>query len=224
MISKQIKIIAQNIRICRKAQGMTIPDLAEKPGISVSTLSAIENERAQNISIRTLDDIATALKTSFTAIISPLNIQDNYSIPLKEFDEDDCFFVLEKKAIEKTYYPPNMRNHKISSMLELALILPLLDLNDLYDIYYRILGCAVNYEDYISELFDRCWNRVPDSPEKRYIQTELDTICAIRNGNSTASIQNADNNGFDEYRKTLQNKQANINMLRRLINNNVLFN
>ncbi len=117
-----------------------------------------------------------------------------------------------------------MRNHKISSMLELALILPLLDLNDLYDIYYRILGCAVNYEDYISELFDRCWNRVPDSPEKRYIQTELDTICAIRNGNSTASIQNADNNGFDEYRKTLQNKQANINMLRRLINNNVLFN
>ena len=225
MISKQIKIIAQNIRIMRKAQGLTILDLSKKSGISFSTITAIENERSKNISINVIDKIASALNSDFITIVSPIAMQDNYLIPIKNFDEDDCVLAIEKKAVKNTYYPPTFKKNKITSMLELAIILPLIDLTDLYNVYYRILGSAVNYEEYISEQFEWCWNRVPDSPAKQYIQKELDYIHKIRCNNklNIEDVSFSNNEGLEYLRDILENKEKNIKDLRNLISYNSLF-
>ena len=152
-------------------------------------------------------------------------MQEKYTIPLKNFDENDCISAIETAEMKKTYYPPTFKKRKITSMLELAIILPLIDLADLYNVYYRILGSAVNYEEYISEQFERCWDRVPDSPAKRYIQKELDYIHIVRRDNTldgdNFSISNKEE--LDYLRDTLENKEKTVKDLRNLIMHNTLF-
>ena len=220
-----LKVIGQNLRILRKSQGLTIRDLSLKSGISFSTLSAIENERSTNISTRILVNLASALQTDFLTIVTPINSVDKYIVPIDEFDEEDCINTLAQAEIKKTYYPPTMRYHKISSMLELAIVLPLLDLGSIYDTSLRIMGAAIDYEDYISELFDRLWDSVPDSPAKQCVQKELDSILAIRNGALDIEEYYSDktHEELDSLRITLQNKLSYAKMLREVLTHNCLF-
>ena len=54
----------------RELKGMTQEDLANKSGISRQTISAIENQKYENIKIKTLFAIADALDSTFTDIFS----------------------------------------------------------------------------------------------------------------------------------------------------------
>ena len=52
----------------RESKGMTQEDLASKSGISRQTISAIENQKYENIKIKTLFAIAEALDSTFTDV------------------------------------------------------------------------------------------------------------------------------------------------------------
>jgi len=225
MYRELLKSIGQYVRIRRKAQGLSILDLSHKSGVSFSTLSALENEHSNNISVKVLYELASALNTDFLSLVTPIISQDEYIISPNQFDEEDCINSIAKSDIKKTYYPPIMRHHQISSMLELAIILPLLNPNDLFDVHYRILGAAIGYEDYISEKFDWLWNSVPDSPSKRYVQKELDKIHSIRNGiDYVEDFIDTSNEELDALQETLENKRTFLTMLRDTINANCMFN
>lgn len=83
---------------------------------------------------------------------------------------------------------PQCAYNKVSSMLELTLILPLLDLSNLYENYFRILGQVSSYEGYISDQFDYSWAQVTDCPAKRFVEKELCIIREKRNGNTDFDI------------------------------------
>ncbi|WP_316897585.1 cupin domain-containing protein [Pseudodesulfovibrio indicus] len=63
-------VLGHHIRQLRKAQGMTLRDLAEKAGCSESMLSKIENGKG-NPSIKALQGISKALGTNMGALFQP---------------------------------------------------------------------------------------------------------------------------------------------------------
>ncbi len=193
-----IHTIAQNVYIRRRSKQMTIPSLAEASSVSTSRISDLENEHLDNVTVNTLELLAGALECDVISLLSPISdgeftdmCKDMLS-PEEEIDLSDCIY---KTKLQKTYYPPNAEYNKISSFLELTLILPLLDPLDLYDNYFRILGRIGSYEEYISDQFDYSWRQVPDSPAKRYVEKELCIIREKRDGNTDFDIP------FDEEYK-----------------------
>ena len=56
--------IGQNVKNSRKALNMTQAELAEKSGISRSTISYIENGKERNLTFRTINNLKKALDTS----------------------------------------------------------------------------------------------------------------------------------------------------------------
>ena len=67
---KLIVQIGQNIRTARKRMNMTQEQLAEAADISEKFLSAVENGREKNLSVRYLMSISIALNMSFEEIVS----------------------------------------------------------------------------------------------------------------------------------------------------------
>ena len=118
------KIIGQNIRIRRKAEGLSQKELAAKAKISKSTLSAIEHERIDNIGLVALCELANALQVDLISLLSPIASDESYSVALEGLDEEECIEALDATELKKAYYPPLYRNKKFSSILELAIILP----------------------------------------------------------------------------------------------------
>ena len=62
--------IGQNIRTARKGRDMTQEQLAEAADISEKFLSAVENGRERNLSVRYLMSISIALGVPFEEIVS----------------------------------------------------------------------------------------------------------------------------------------------------------
>ena len=178
---------------------MTIESLSAKSSISVSKISALENNRTDNVSIRTLIDIADALSTDLCSLVSEIHIGE-YDECLKEFDEEDCINLIAHSDIIKTYYPPMLRDHEISSLLEFIVILPMLDPLDLYDNFERILCSTNGSEDYISEQISSSWKKVPDSPVKQYCERELASIRKIR---QTGTPDLLDSFSIEEYKRAV---------------------
>ena len=56
--------IGQNVKSCRKALNMTQAELAEKSGVSRSTISYIENGKERNLTFRTVNALTKALDTN----------------------------------------------------------------------------------------------------------------------------------------------------------------
>lgn len=145
--------IAWNVRVRRKARELKQGELAELADTSVTTICQIENGNAKNMTLVVLCNIAKALDIDFTTLISPFTAHGYGEIDsksCKNLSENEAIQRIRQTEIQKTYYPPLNRYHEISSMLELALILPLIDLAELYDICQRIKGDAIGFEDYIS--------------------------------------------------------------------------
>jgi len=67
---KLIVQIGLNIRAARKGRDMTQEQLAEAADISEKFLSAVENGREKNLSVRYLMSISIALNVSFEEIVS----------------------------------------------------------------------------------------------------------------------------------------------------------
>ena len=217
--------IAWNVRVRRKARELKQGELAELADTSVTTICQIENGNAKNMTLVVLCNIAKALDIDFTTLISPFTAHGYGEIDsksCKNLSENDAIQRIRQTEIQKTYYPPLNRYHEISSMLELALILPLIDLAELYDICQRIKGDAIGFEDYISSLFDHSWRIVPESPEKRAVQKRLDEIRALRRGKPYPEHEYIDDD-YDALADLLETKREQMAALRGIIKNNRLF-
>ena len=206
-------VISQNVRIRRKAKYLRIIDLAHRAKLSKSLISSIENEYVNNISLRTLEQLAEGLDV--VSLMTPIS--------LEEYDDiSDAEYVISKKEMEKIFYPPMARYGYISSMLELSIILPLIEPSRLYDIYLRIGGQTDDREYYISELFTRAWEDVPDSLEKRYVEKELQRIHEKRMGNEDFETD-CDDMYFNEYKayeQMIEKRRDFVNRLRWLLDDN----
>lgn len=75
------KRIGQLIRMHRKQVGLTQEQLAEKVNTSFSYIGALERGE-RNVTIQTLDRIATALGTNFFMLLQPAILDDESSEPL----------------------------------------------------------------------------------------------------------------------------------------------
>lgn len=220
--------IAQNMRIYRKAKKMTINQLSEISGISPSNLSKIENNHSVNTSVITIMNIAQALDTDWEHMVNPFKASE-YDIPNSkaQLDEDEISNAIYKSEIRKTYYPPIRQNHTISSMAELILILPLINVINLYDALLRISGDVIEYEDYISTLFDGIWEGVPETSAKKFIENEISKIKLMREGKTPSDdvefFSQFDEKGFDEYRELLKKQYFHVTTYYSLINDNPFF-
>jgi transcriptional regulator with XRE-family HTH domain len=61
--------VGQKIRALRTEAGVTLPDLAEKAGVSKGFLSQLENDENANVSLDTLAKIAKALGVSVGGLL-----------------------------------------------------------------------------------------------------------------------------------------------------------
>ena len=222
--NRLIHTIAQNVYVRRRARQMTIPALSEASNISTSRISDLENERLDNVTINTLELLAGALECDVVSLHSPISDEKYAEISKDMLDtekENDLSYCIYRTKLQKTYYPPNTKHNKISSLLELTLILPLLDLSDLYENYFRILGRVDRYEEYISNQFDYSWRQVPDSPAKRFVEKELRIIREKRNGNTDFDIPLDDEYRaeYNAYEKLVTEKREFIKDLLSLTKN-----
>jgi transcriptional regulator with XRE-family HTH domain len=69
-IQSFINKVGANIRVARHAKKMTQLELAELADVSAKHVSLLENERADNLSIKYLMQIALALDVSFDELVS----------------------------------------------------------------------------------------------------------------------------------------------------------
>jgi transcriptional regulator with XRE-family HTH domain len=203
---------------------MTIPALSEASNVSTSRISDLENEHLDNVTISTIELLAGALGCDVISLLSPISDKKYAEMskdmlgPEEESDLSNCIY---KATLQKTYYPPNATYNKISSMLELTLVLPLLDPSDLYENYFRILGQVSRYEEYISQQFDYSWRQVPDCPAKRFVEKELRIIREKRDGNSDFDIPHDEEYQAEyvAYKKLVIEKRKFINDLLSLTRN-----
>lgn len=76
-----MKNIGGKIRALRAEQQMTLPDLADKSGLSKGLLSKIENAEDSNPSLDTLFKIAEALKISLSSLLETEKVQLKQIVP-----------------------------------------------------------------------------------------------------------------------------------------------
>lgn len=76
--------LAQRVRNLRKAQGLTLEELAERSGVSRSAISLIEREETSPTAA-VLDKLANALRVSLSALFAPDEPQE-YASPLSRAD------------------------------------------------------------------------------------------------------------------------------------------
>lgn len=69
----------RNLKIIRKAAGLSQHDLAVKSGIRIGTISAIETGRMKNPSYRTVDALARALDVQPSSVMTVTPAQEENS-------------------------------------------------------------------------------------------------------------------------------------------------
>lgn len=212
---ERMDIIGQNLRVYRKAKKISIESLSEKSNISVSTISHLENCRADNISIKALISLSDALEIDLESLISKQDFLESCNEADLIKTEDDLVEVIAASDKLKTYYPPTLQYNKISSLLEFLIIFPLLDPVLFYDFIFTLKGDTYSRGAYISQKLDRLWKEVPDSPAKRFAEGELELSYGLRQGEYDAVYKQSQkykdyisdkNNEYDEYLNTVKEK------------------
>lgn len=229
-VKDRMAIIGQNIRIFRKAQNFTIETLSELSGVSVSQISLLENNRADNISISRLVSIANALNRDLDSIVSKLDFEE-YSDNAEYLDDEDAFInAIVASDKMKTYYPPVFQNAQISSLAELIIAFPLLDPFLFYEALCRIFGDTQDRGDYISKKLDFIWGKVPDSPAKRFAESELEKSHNLRQGihpSFDEKMEIITDSGkekeFDEYINLIREKYEFIRNIKTLLDKKEYF-
>ncbi len=160
-------LLGKNIRDMREEVGVSQNDLALAVGISKRRLSALENGHVDNISLNTISKIAELFSCKLGTLI------------VDDLQKDD-FPVTTNLGLQHTIDCANYlyRNpfRKISTFSQLFLILPLINLEDLFDAIYRVRGCILGNEDYVAQAVGYAYHNIPESKAKSYIDKVLELI------------------------------------------------
>ena len=160
------ELIGKNIRELRESQGISQQDFADAADITKRHLSSIENGHATNIKLNTIARIAELLNISISQLVMDQSNKNQFQITHSGLDQ----------VIACTNYLYRNPYRKISTFVELFLILPLISLHDLYDVTARVDGDIFGREDYVAQAVGYAYRSIPDSKAKSYVQTILDLI------------------------------------------------
>ena len=176
--------------------------------ISEDTISNLIKGKSTNTN--TLQCIAHALDLPLPCLTSEnLSLVDDYLF--KEVaDEKNKYYELIKndktkinnldivKNLYTTYksiYPDNIQNEtyesrrKITTLAEISIYFPLFNMHYFIDIIGRISGQIESYENYILDQYQWLYERIPDSPAKRFADCQVITLKLSNKQNLSKSEQ-----------------------------------
>ena len=185
-------IVGRNIKELREEAGISQRDLAESADISLRWLRDLENGKVENISLNTIVRISQRLNCSLSNLVLD-------TLPTKDTlaTATNMQFV-----IDSTNYLYLNPFRKISTFCELFMILPLINLQDLYEISSRVGGHIFGNEDYIAQAVGYAYKHIPDNEAKSYVQTMLELIESKPwEGNTNSSASEALAEQFEELCK-----------------------
>lgn len=190
------KDVSRNLRNYRTLRGLTIEELSNYSGLSTVTISKIENEKMNNITLGTIKRLADALNTP----IESMFVQDDES-------EEKINEIAKKEMVDVLYpYEKSIKNRDdmmyCSAMMEFLVWLPLIDAKELYRVYNdRIQGGFLDYEKYIIDSQIRYLiEDIPDSPAKEYA---CNVVKAMRVLRETRNFELATEFFANEYNSNL---------------------
>ena len=154
------------IQEIRKKRGMTQEELASSVDISKGYLSELERGKRHNVSLNVLDGLAKALDVNLYTMLT----QSNDDIPWEDLDDKT------ETSIFIHNYGAQNESYRISTFVQLFMVLPLFDFAQLTDIYCHVGGDFVGNEQYIYQQINRAYDRCPTTPAKMYVSKILDII------------------------------------------------
>ena len=197
------KLIGNRIRHFREQNHITQDMLANAAGISRRRLSSLENGQLDNISLNVMLEISNALYISIEDLVNSTE------------DKNEENIYSEEKGIEKNYkkvFERNYINHdpffSVSTFIQLFLVLPLIDPEDLLEIYRRVDGDVICRETYVQQCIENALKQTPDDNAKKYVQTIFHFLNSFQwNEQSKTPLQVRFQ---EEYYKLRNRKEFNI--------------
>lgn len=159
-------IVGKNIRELREKAGISQGDLAEAAKISHRRLSALENGKIDNISLNTIVKLSELLGCGLESLTRNALSDKTSSATATNL----------KSIIDLSNYHYRNPFRKISTFCELFMVLPLINLHDLYNSLYKAGGRFFENEDFIAQIISNVYQNTPDSDAKSYVQTMLNLI------------------------------------------------
>lgn len=161
------KNIGKRINSLRKEKKITRDELAQRANISKNYLGMIERGERPQLSIKVVDDLATALGVTLSDLLK--SIEDANAPDLTNEEISNAAY---KKEILNTCYPVEHSMYPISSLMKFLLYLPLINPEDLIEALDRISGSFVDQESYVLQKINYCIERIPPSPALSFAQAE----------------------------------------------------
>lgn len=161
------KDIGKRINRLRKEKKLTRDELAIRANISMNYLGMVERGDRPHLSIKIIDDLATALGVTLSDLLK--SIEDANEPDMANEEIANAAY---KKEILNTCYPVEHSMYPISSLMKFLLYLPLVNPEDLIDALDRISGTFVDQESYVLQKINDCIERIPPSPALSFAQAE----------------------------------------------------
>lgn len=183
-VSVARKRIAENINGIRLQKNLSYRAMANVTGISESCVRDILAGDRRSVGIDQYLKVAFAFDIDLSSLMKCASLNNFLSEdPLcddsfeKLFEEKnrtdpDDLLRLDRReeTIDDSFYPARIGDHKVSSLAEFLIYLPLVDLEVLWDILQNRMGAGgpFRYEEYLLEKIDCLISKIPNSPAKRY--------------------------------------------------------
>lgn len=161
------KNIGKRINSLRKEKKITRDELALRANISKNYLGMIERGERPQLSIKVIDDLATAFGVSLSDLFKSIEDAD-----APDMTNEEVANAAYKKEILDTCYPVDHSMYQVSSLMKFLLYLPLINSDDLMDALDRISGSFVDQESYVLQKINECIERIPSSPALSFAQAE----------------------------------------------------
>lgn len=213
-------VVADNVRFYRALKGWSSEKLSAKSGISVVTISNIENKKISDPKLSTIVAFADAFEVPIEKLLkeewTEEDIEDEeYRLNQVAYrDMMDVLYPEDKKLKEK------VDSNYVSCLLEFLVYLPLIDIKDMHDCYLNnVNGVFVGFEEYIVyQQIGRLIKDIPDSKAKQYAAITVEAIRKARVSRERDSAdsylyENSDGDGLREYNLNVEKR---LDMLQHL--------
>ena len=163
--------IGKRILKIREKLGIPQNELACRAGLSKTYLGELERGQRDNVSVGKLAKIADVLGISMSELFSDIENKQMH------WDEDNHLTdALWKKNYEETFYPPEITEYDVSTLLQFLVYLPLLPEQDVLNILFKFSGKFEGHELEILKSLNNCINKIPQSKAKAYADLQAQRL------------------------------------------------
>ena len=164
--------LGKRIKVHRKYRKITQRDLSQLSGVSMSTISKLEQGVAKNVTIEKINAIAAAMGISLSELVVDYDEEMDYTQYIdpdspedEEWDNERQYINMEKL---QSLYTPVYQNYKVHTLIDFLIYLPLIDQGILCDALCRIDGGIYNKEDYALNVINNIIRAIPQSQARAY--------------------------------------------------------